>query len=172
MVSTVKRPVCTGRIVGNDNCSTTTPTSTSTSTSTSGAEKTESEETSASGLPAPPPKHAGTASWNSLGRQTSKGAIVPPAPPSGNSISVVGEDGEGTSVVWPRGSEEENKEEEDAITGLSRLDELDWFRFYFYFVGDRLRLKDCSCSCWWWIIERVLEFWLVFYFYFLVWIVD
>lgn len=95
----------------------------STSTSTSGADETQPEEPSASGLPTPPPKQSGTALWNSPGRQTNKGAVVPPAPPSGNSISIVGENGEGTRVVWPRGSEE--NEEGDAVTGLSRLDELD-----------------------------------------------
>ncbi|CAM9096938.1 unnamed protein product [Pylaiella littoralis] len=119
VVSSAKRATPGGSIAGNDNFAT------ATSTSTSGAEKKPSEEPSA-GLPAPPLKTAGTASWNSSGRRTSKGAVVPPAPPSGNSIFVSGAEVEGTGVVWPRGSEkDEEEEQEDAVAGWSRLDELD-----------------------------------------------
>lgn len=67
------------------------------------------------GLPTPPPRLESNSPYRSAGKMTCKEGPVPPAPPSGGSVSRERE--EGGSVVWPRG----RGGEED----LSRLDELD-----------------------------------------------
>lgn len=73
------------------------------------------------GLPAPPPQLKPNSPHRS-GKTTRTGP-VPPAPPSGDSVS---QEGAGASVVWPtgRGEEDEVAAALDS-SDCSRLEELD-----------------------------------------------